>query len=239
MNIFNKYNLILSTTSKSNFHNMILLDKKFIIVLLCAFASLIGSASGQAFDVLDSIPPEPPKFKFGVHLAASMNYFDYGDIQAYEVAADYTWGGSFGFSFDWRLSDYYHIRFEPFYEYQQLANKYKDELNSIDVTFTNHTTGIDFFPVVFCLGNKVQPEISIGGYFNNILSSNYDTSVNGLSADGVEFETNKTQYGMAIGLGIYLGRKLIEVRLKKSFNEYVVTESLKNSINQVKLVIIL
>jgi hypothetical protein len=213
--------------------------KKFIIALLCAFGSLIGLVNGQAFDVLDSIPPEPPKFKFGVHLAASMNYFNYGDIQAYEVVSDYRWGGSFGFSFDWRLSDFYHIRFEPFYEYQQLANEYKDELNSIDVTFTNHATGIDFFPIVFCLGNKVQPEISIGGYFNNILSSNYDTSVNGQSTEGVALEINKMQYGMAFGVGVYLGRKLIEVRLKRSFNEFVVTESLKNNINQVKIVMIL
>lgn len=214
--------------------------KKYIVALLCAIGGLIGPVNGQAFEELDSLMlQEPSKFKFGVHLAASMNYFNYGDLQAFDVASDYTWGGSLGFSFDWRFSDYYHLRFEPYYEFQQLANKYKDDLNSLDITFTNHNLGLDFFPAVFCVGNKVMPEISVGGFVNYILSSNYETSINGQSAEDIEFETNSTQYGLVFGAGLYLGRKLIEVRLKKSLSEFVATESHKNSINQVSLVIVL
>jgi len=168
-----------------------------------------------------------------------MNYFNYGDLQAFVVASDYTWGGSLGFAFDWRFSNYYHLRFEPFYAYQQLANKYKDELNSLDITFSNHNAGLDFFPVVISLGNKIQPEISIGGYLNYIISSNYDTSLNGQPIEGINYETNNLQYGLVFGAGIYLGRKLIEVRFKKSLTDFVVNESLENSINQVKFVIVL
>lgn len=213
--------------------------KKYIITHLCAIGVLIGSVNAQTFEEVDSLAQLPSTFKFGVHFSGSMNYFNYGDLQAFDVASDYTWGGSFGFAFDWRFSNYYHLRFEPYYEYQQLANKYKDELNSIDITFTNHNTGIDFFPLVFSVGNKVQPEISVGGYFNYIISSNYNASINGSAIETLVFETNSAQYGLVFGAGIYLGRKLIEVRLKKSLTDYVKTESLENSINQVKFVIVL
>lgn len=218
---------------------MIPWNKKYIAALLYTIGVLIGTVNAQAFEEVDSLMQEPSKFKFGVHLSGSMNYFNYGDLQAFDVASDYTWGGGLGFSFDWRFSNYYHLRFEPFYEYQQLANKYKDELNALDITFTNHNAGFDFFPLVFSVGNKVQPEISAGGYFNYIISTNYETSLNGQPVENIDYETNNLQYGLVFGAGVYLGRKLIEVRFKKSLTDFVVTESFENSINQVKFVIVL
>ncbi|MCK5704038.1 MAG: outer membrane beta-barrel protein [Cyclobacteriaceae bacterium] len=218
---------------------MISLNKGCKSVLVYTFFLLVVSTPLMATQNEDSLAQEPSKFKFGVHLSGSMNYFNYGDLQAFDVASDYTWGGSIGFSFDWKFTNYYHLRFEPYYEYQQLANKYKDELNSLDITFTNHNAGFNFFPLVFSVGNKVQPEISVGGYLNYIVSANYKTSLNGQPVENIEYDTNNLQYGLTFGAGLYLGRKLIEVRFKKSFTDYVVTESQKNSINQVKFVIVL
>lgn len=218
---------------------MIPWNKEYIVALVYAIGVLIGTVNAQAFEEVDSLRQEPSKFKFGVHLSGSINYFNYGDLQVFDVASDYSWGGSIGFVVDWRLSKIYHLRFGPYYEYQKLSNTYKDDLNSANITFTNHIAGFNFFPVVFYLGSKVSPEISVGGYVNYIVSSNNTSSLNGQPIENIEFEIDNLQYGLAFGAGLYLGRKLIEVRFKKSLTDYVVTERQKNSINQVKFVIVL
>ncbi len=207
--------------------------------MVYAFCLFFAITPVMASQFEDSLFLEPQKFKFGIHLAMSMKYFNYGDLQALEVASDYTIGGSFGFVFDWRLSNYYHLRFGPLYEYQSLSNVYSDDLNSSEISFTNHNVGFNFFPVVFCVGDKVSPEISVGGFYNYIISSEEVTTLNGQILENIRFETNKQQYGLVFGVGIYLGRKLLEVRYKKSLSEYVVSGNLENSINQVKLVIVL
>lgn len=215
------------------------LNRRYRSVLVYAFCLFVSITPVMAGQDEDSLFQEPAKFKFGVHLAASMNYFNYGDLQALEVASDYTMGGSFGFVFDWRLSKIYHLRFGPYYEYQKLSNTFSDDLNSSDISFTNHNAGLNFFPIVFCVGNKVSPEISVGGFYNYIFSSSVAATLNGQPLENIVFETNNVQYGLVFGAGIYLGRKLVEVRFKKSLSEYVVSGDLENSINQVKFVIVL
>lgn len=215
------------------------LNRWYRSVLVYAFSLFVVITPAMAGQFEDSLFQEPAKFKFGVHLAASMNYFNYGDIQALEIASDYTMGGSFGFVFDWRLSQNYHLRFGPYYEYQKLSNTYSDDLNSSDISFANHNAGFNFFPVVFRVANKVSPEVSVGGFYNYIFSSELATTLNGQPLENIEFETNEQQYGLVFGAGIYLGRKLVEVRFKKSLSEYVVSGNLENSINQVKFVIVL
>lgn len=215
------------------------LNRWYRSVLVYAFSLFVAITPAMATQFEDSLFQEPAKFKFGVHFGISMNYFNYGDLQAFEVASDYTLGGSFGFEFDWQLSKIYHLRFGPYYEYQKLSNTYNDNLNSSDVSFTNHNAGINFFPIVFCVGNKVSPEISAGGFYNYIFSSSVAATLNGQPLENIVFETQEQQYGLVFGVGIYLGRKLVEVRYQKTLSDYVLSGDLENSINQVKFVIVL
>lgn len=222
-----------------NIIKMIAKKRRSRILLVYAFSLFVATAPALAWQYEDSLFQEPEKFKFGVEFAVSMNYFNYGDLQTFDVASDYTFGGSFGFVFDWRLSRIYHLRFGPYYEYQNLSNTFSDELNSSDISFTNHIVGFNFFPIVFCVGNKVSPEISVGGFYNYIISSSAKATLNGQPLEDIMFETNNVQYGLVFGAGIYLGGKLLEVRFNKSLSEYVVSGDLENSINQVKFVIVL
>jgi hypothetical protein len=222
-----------------NFFNWAFFNQIHLRILVITFLLFIGTFQLYATQFEDSLFQEPAKFKFGIHLGVSMNYFNYGDLEALEVASDYTFGGSFGLVFDWRLSNIYHMRFGPYYEYQKLSNTFSDNLNSSDVSFTNHNIGLNFFPIVFRLGSDVSPEISVGGYYNYVFSSTVVTTLNGRALENIEFETNDQQYGLVFGAGIFIGRKLIEVRYKKSLTDYVVSGDLDNSINQVKFVIVL
>lgn len=219
--------------------NRTFLNQLYLCILVTVFCLFIGPIPLYATQFEDSLFQQPAKFKFGVHLSASMNYFNYGDLNAFEVASDYTMGGSFGFVFDWRLAKIYQLRFGPYYEYQKLTNTYHDDFNSSEISFNNHNAGFNFFPVVFRLASNISPEISIGGFYNYIFSSKQASYLNGQSLENIGFETNRQQYGLVFGAGIYLGRKLIEIRYKKSLSEFVVSGDLENSINQVKFVIVL
>jgi hypothetical protein len=205
---------------------------RIFVFLFMNIASYGYIAKGQELPIGKSSP-----VNFGIRLGPSLNFFNHGDLKAGQIASDYQWGGSIGMLLDYKVSDFIHMRLEPFYEFQRVKNRYSDDLNSVEILFKNNNLGLDLFPLVLRTGGRFQPEIAIGGFAKYVLSSRTKTVVNQQLVDNLHWQTEPIQFGFALGGGFYLGEKLLEIRWYNPLTSFVVPDTLKNKINQFQFII--
>jgi len=220
-----------------------MIKKKYFPIVIAIFCLLPVSLYANHSFPSDSIPGtmetinKKKSFRFGMHLAGSINYINYGRLELLDIPSNFDWGGNFGFSFDWRLSRINHIRFETFYEYQRLSEHLDNEYNTATVLFKNHGAGINFFPVVLKVGRKFQPQVALGGEFKYIILSEREALLNGRNLALDKLEPNPIQYGVILGLGAYINRTLIEFRLQRSLVKFIEPSNTHHALTQMKFVI--
>lgn len=202
------------------------------------FVSLLLSLFAQAQEV-DSVqvPEKAKNFKFGVRFGANASQLDFGESGLFEVSEDSKLGGSFGFRLDWRISDYNRIRVEPYYFLQQFENRFKQEGLVILSKFQNHGVGMDVFPFVLQIGGKVKPSLSLGGFFNYLVSTQSESQINEKPVDYEFTNVEKIQGGIVAGAGIYLGKLLLEMRFYRSISNLLSDIAEPNRVNHVSFII--
>ena len=208
--------------------------KKTGLVFMFLLLSLFTQA--QEMDSVE-VSDADKKFKFGVRFGANASYLDFGESGIFDVSKDAKLGGSFGFRLDWKVTDYNRIRVEPYYFLQQFENRFEQEGLIIQSDFQNHGAGIDVFPVVLQIGGKVKPTISLGGFFNYLVSTQSESQINGKPVNYEFTDVEKVQGGIVAGGGLYLGKTLLEVRFYKYMTDLISGLEETNRINQVSLII--
>ncbi len=217
--------------------------KMHFVTIVLAFFLLPDSLYAEHSLSADTIPglnesvSKKKSFRFGLQLAGSINYIDYGTLRLLDIAPNYNWGGNIGFSFDWKVTRYNHIRFETFYEYQRLSEKLDNEYNNASVIFTNQAAGINFFPVVLKVGKKFQPQIALGSELKYLLVSERQAMLNGRNLDLSMLEPNPLQYGLIFGIGAYINRTLLEFRVQRSMVNFLENTTTDHAVTQMKFVI--
>jgi len=201
-----------------------------------------SSASTDVFEYAQEIDSavESDKgrnFKFGVRLGVNASYLNFGKSGIFEVSEDAKLGGSFGFRLDWKITDYNRIRVEPYYFFQQFDNRFEEEDLVILSTFQNHGVGMDVFPLVLQIGGKVKPTVSLGGFFNYILSSSSKSQINGRPANYEFSNLEKLQGGIVAGTGIYVGKSLLEMRFYHAITDLFSGIETPNRVNHVSFII--
>lgn len=140
-------------------------------------------------------------------LGVQTSFFDFGENGFFDVSEQNQLGGSFGFSLDWRITNFNRIRVEPYYMYQPLLNSYSEDGNAVEVKLKNHVPGIDFFPLVLTYGKKIKGTISAGGFYRYKILGSEIVTVNGeQSSQGVGAYSG-SNYGYVIAGGFYWSQK--------------------------------
>lgn len=207
--------------------------KSYLILLLFCFSYI------SVFSQTDTLEVAQKKNSYTkVRLAAHASYLNYNNqLQPFEIGSDFKPGFSVGLSINWHVSPFNKIRFEPYYFYQQIENRFNGDNVEVVSTFTNHVAGADFFPIVLKTKGKFQPTLSLGGYFQYHISYNTDTKINGFNISYPFEELNEMQYGWVVGAGFYLNRTLIELRLYNSMVEFYPNADVSNSLRSIAFII--
>lgn len=187
---------------------------------------------------LDSLSDNKPaqNFKFGLRLGVQSSFFDFGENEFFDITEQSQIGGSFGFTLDWRISDYNRIRVEPYYMYQPLLNSYNEDGNLVEAELINHVPGLDFFPIVLTYGGKIKGTISAGGFYRYKILGSSTVKINGeVSSQVIEGYSNNN-YGFVVGGGVYLGRKLLELRIYKSLIDSYTDLGFQNRVTDFSLI---
>jgi hypothetical protein len=208
--------------------------KKTSLVFMFLLVNLLAQA--QKMDSV-FVSEKTNNFKFGVRLGVNASYLDVGESGFFEVSKDAKLGGSFGFRLDWKVTDYNRIRVEPYYFFQQFENRFEQEELVVLSKFQNHGAGMDVFPVVLQIGGKVKPTISLGGFFNYLVSSKSESEINGRPVNYEFTDVEKIQGGIVAGAGIYLGKTLLELRFYQSMTNLLSDIAEQNRVNHVSFII--
>ncbi|EOZ93472.1 hypothetical protein A33Q_3731 [Indibacter alkaliphilus LW1] len=212
------------------------MKKAMAIMLVVAIVSI--SHQLQAEILNDSIPKPKKEMKVGVRIAPSLNFFNYDDLSFAQVTSDYKVGFGAGAVFDWKLSEFNHARLEPYMEIQPVVNNSINSNIEAVTEFNNFVFGLDAIPLVLTYGGKIKPQISFGGFAKYYLSTSQETTLNGNSVNNFEANTSSLQYGLNYGVGVYIGKRLVEFRYYQSLNDFVENTQVPNSINQVQLILV-
>jgi hypothetical protein len=185
----------------------------------------------------DSLGKEPRAMRVGLRVSPSLNSFDYGDLSFGQMGSDRQIGVGMGVAMDWKVSEYFGYRLEPYLEFQRLVNSSVNPDIEATSSFRNIAFGVDAIPLVLTYGARVKGQISAGGFAKYLLSTSQETLLNG-NAVNATWQTNNLQYGLVFGAGVYVGRRLAELRYGISLNDFVSNTEVPNSIRQVQLIFI-
>ncbi len=83
----------------------------------------------------------------------------------------------------------------------------------------------------------MKPTISLGGFFNYLVSSQSESQINGKPVDYEFTDLEQLQGGIVAGGGLYLGKTLMEIRFYKYMTDLISGLEETNRINQVSLII--
>lgn len=208
----------------------------FLGILLPLFAMQV-IAQEVDLSKADSVAKSSKTMRIGIRLAPSFNSLDYGDLSFGQMGSDQKLGLSLGVALDWKVSEYYRYRLEPYVEMQNLVNNSVNPGIEAVSNFTNIAFGLDALPLVLTYGDNIKGQFSAGGFAKYLLSTSQETLLNG-TAVNANWQTNSLQYGFVIGAGAYLGRRMAELRYNMSLNNFVSNTEVPNSIRQLQLVII-
>lgn len=213
--------------------------KKTVFTLCCCMLLLGLDALAQVPEgsVSDSLESEPRSMRVGLRFSPSLNSFDYGDLSFGQMGSDQQFGMGLGVALDWKVSEYFGYRVEPYLEFQRLVNSSINPGIEATSNFRNIAVGVDAIPLVLTYGTRIKGQVSAGGFAKYILSQSQETLLNG-NAVNATWQTNNLQYGLVFGAGVYVGRRLAELRYGMSLNDFVSNTEVPNSIRQVQLVFI-
>ena len=213
--------------------------KRFLIFLVICIPLYGLELMAQEADLhnADTVAKSSKTMRVGIRLAPSFNSLDYGDLSFGQMGSDQKLGLSLGVALDWKVSEYYRYRLEPYVEMQNLVNNSVNPGIEAISNFTNIAFGLDALPLVLTYGNNIKGQFSAGGFAKYLLSTSQETLLNGTTVNA-NWQTNSLQYGLVIGAGAYFGRRLAELRYNMSLNDFVSNTEVPNSIRQLQLIII-
>lgn len=211
-----------------------------MIFTVCSFMLLFAlNANAQESEAVDpdSLGKQEKSLRVGIRVSPSLNSFDYGDLSFGQIGSDQRFGLGLGVALDWKVSEYYRYRLEPYLEMQSLVNSSINPGIEAVSNFTNIAIGLDALPLVLTYGGNLKGQLSAGGFAKYLVGTSQETLLNGNEVNA-NWQTNGLQYGLVLGAGVYLGRRLAELRYNMSLNDFVSNTEVPNSIRQVQLILI-
>ncbi len=205
---------------------------KFLVINI-----IISCLSFHSFAQVDTISNSSNQSKIYVNflLGAGISYFDYSDLGFFEIADDYRWGATAGVSLDWLIMENYGMRLETVYDLQRLESNYSDDFDQLNVVFRNHAVGMNIFPVVGKIGNKLKPSVSLGIGLKINAWTSYTVELNQIEREA-NFDIKSMQTAFIVGLGLYINKMMIETRIVTGLSDFVKTDGPVNKINQMQLI---
>lgn len=208
---------------------------KFLVINI--IISCLSFLPFRSFAQVDTISESSNQSKIYINflLGAGISYFDYNDLGFFEIADDYRWGATVGMSLDWFIIENYGMRLEAVYDLQRLESNYSDDFDQLNIVFRNHAFGMNIFPVVGKIGNKLKPSISLGIGLKINAWTSYTVELNQIEREA-NFDIKSMQTSFIMGLGLYINKMMIETRIVTGLSDFVKTDGQVNKINQIQLI---